>query len=98
VQQDDGEACKWFQLAAIQGAATAIKHLNMMQERNVIPTPPGAAIITILLTSPASSQYNSRSGIVVTPSSPIKPGKVCVLLDGETYALAFKVKNVQVIT
>ena len=54
-----------------------------------------SSVVMFLFGSPASSQYNNRSGIVVTPSSTIKPGKVCVLLDGETNALAFKLKNVR---
>ena len=69
----------------------------MMQEHNYIPTPaPGNTVTTILLTSPASSQYNNRSGIVVAPTSTIKPGRAAVLLDGETNALAFKLKNLQI--
>ena len=66
----------------------------MMQERNLIPAPlPGTAVTTILLTSPASSIYNNRPGIVVTPTSTIKPGRICVLLDGKTNALSFKLKK-----
>ena len=105
VRQDYAEACKWFQMAVShshgsEGHANATILLNKMQEHNRIPAPPpGTAVTTILLTSSASSKYNNRLGIVVTPTSTstIKPGRVCVLLDGETNALAFKLKNVHLI-
>ena len=98
VKLDFEKACKWAQLAAVQGDTKAIEGLHVMQEHNAIPTPPpGTAITTILLTSPASSQYNNRPGIVVAPTSNIKLGRAAVLLDGETKPISFKLKNVQVI-
>jgi hypothetical protein len=70
-----------------------------MQNGNLIPTPPsGTTVTTILLASAASSQYNSRSGVVMAPTSDIKPGRAAVLLDGETKPISFKLKNLQVIS
>ena len=97
VRQGYAEACKWLQLAAAQGNAGAIKVLDMMQEGNLIPTPPpGTAITTILLASAASTQYNNRSGIVMAPMPTVKLGRAAVLLDGETKPISFKLKNLQV--
>ena len=84
-------------MAAGQGCEEAVVALDLMQERNLIPTPsPGTAVTAILLTSPAASLYNNRSGAVVAPASAIKPGRVGVLLEGETKPISFKLKNVKV--
>ena len=58
VKQDTIEAAKWYQLAAEQGHAGALKYLADLQQRNRIPAPPpGTAVTTILLTSAAGSKY-----------------------------------------
>ena len=90
------EAVKWWQLAAVQGYQNAFKNLGIIHEDNVFPTPaPGTAITTVLLTSAASAKYNTRAGIVVTPTEGtiIKPGRVAVLLDGEVKPISLKLLN-----
>ena len=48
VKQDHNEALKWLQLAAEQGHANALKALDIMQQRNDIPTPPPGTAVTAI--------------------------------------------------
>eukprot|EP00729_Bicosta_minor_P017328 gene17328-biopygen7474 len=99
VEQNFAEAAKWAQLAAVQGHESALLNLDLMQQYNIIPTPPpGTAVTTILLTSANAAKYNNMTGKVVKPTKgvAIKPGRAAVLLDGEVKPISFKLKNVQV--
>eukprot|EP00729_Bicosta_minor_P010055 gene10055-biopygen17001 len=99
VEQDFAKMLKWLQLAAVQGHAHALKCLNSVHERNLIPTPPpGTAATTILLTSANAASYNNKAGRVVKPAegAAIKSGRVAVLLDGEVAPISFKLMNVRV--
>ena len=99
VPQDFAKALKWLQLAAAQELEIALKILEDMQQRNLIPTPPpGTAVTAILLTSAAGSKHNNRPGIVVAPAdgTVIKPGRVAVLLEGAAAPIAFKLMNLRV--
>eukprot|EP00729_Bicosta_minor_P032465 gene32465-biopygen20867 len=98
MKQDYVEAVKWFQLVATQGFERAVIVLDLLQQRNFIPTPPpGTTITTILLTSANAAKYNNRTGRVVAPTegAAIKPGRAAVLLDGEAAPISFKLKNLQ---
>ena len=98
VEQDFSKALKCFQLAGAQGFEHALLHLDLMQQYNVIPTPPpGTAVTTILLTSANAAKYNNRTGRVVAPTegAAIKPGRAAVLLDGEAAPISFKLKNLR---
>eukprot|EP00729_Bicosta_minor_P007000 gene7000-biopygen5174 len=98
VDQDFAKALKWFQLAAEQGQEHALEGLDLMQQGNLIPTPPpGATVTATLLTSANAAKYNTKTGIVVEPAdgAAIKPGRVAVLLDGEAAPISFKLKNVR---
>eukprot|EP00729_Bicosta_minor_P027501 gene27501-biopygen7784 len=99
VEQDFSKTLKCFQLAGAQGFEHALLHLDLMQQHNVIPTPPpGTAVTTILLTSANAAKYNNRTGRVVAPTegAAIKPGRAAVLLDGEAAPISFKLKNLQI--
>eukprot|EP00729_Bicosta_minor_P032467 gene32467-biopygen20869 len=99
VEQDLSKTVKWFQLAGAQGFEDALTGLDLLQQRNVIPTPPsGTTITTILLTSANAAKYNNRTGRVVAPTegAAIKPGRAAVLLDGEAAPISFKLKNLQI--
>ena len=98
-EQDFAEAFKWTQLAAVQGFEGALISLDLMQQRNVIPTPPpGTAVTTVLLTSANAAKYTNKAGRVVEPTkgAAIKPGRAVVLLDGEAALISFKLKNLRV--
>eukprot|EP00729_Bicosta_minor_P017663 gene17663-biopygen9418 len=98
VEEDVVKGVKWRQLAAVQGHENAIKHLDLMQQANIIPTLPLAtAVTTILLTSANAAKYNSKTGRVVEAPSPdmVRPGIAFVLLDGEAKARMFKLKNLK---
>eukprot|EP00729_Bicosta_minor_P002196 gene2196-biopygen23796 len=91
------EGLKWLQRSAEQGDAIGTVNLDLMQEKNLIPTPsPGTAVIAILLTSAKASKYNSRTGKVVAQPF-TKPGRAAVLLDGEASPISFKLKNLQIV-
>eukprot|EP00729_Bicosta_minor_P017361 gene17361-biopygen6508 len=66
VPQDFATALKWLQLAELaaqQGYENALQILNMMQQRNDIPTPPpGTAVTAILLSSSKAAKLN-KTGI-----------------------------------
>ena len=99
VPQDFAEALKWWQLVAEQGDEGALKNLDLMQQDNVIPTPPpGTAVTAILLTSAAGSKHNNKPSIVVAPAggTVVKPGRVAVLLEGAASPIAFKLMNLRV--
>eukprot|EP00729_Bicosta_minor_P033117 gene33117-biopygen30718 len=52
VEQNFAKGVKWLQLAAVQGHTNALTALDLLQQHNLIPTPPpGTAVTTILLTS-----------------------------------------------
>eukprot|EP00729_Bicosta_minor_P032566 gene32566-biopygen11449 len=98
VEQDFSKAVRWMQLAAVQGYALALKTLDLMQQGNLIQTPPpGTTITAILLTSANAAKYNNRTGRVVAPTegAAIKQGRAAVLLDGEAAPISFKLKNLQ---
>eukprot|EP00729_Bicosta_minor_P010885 gene10885-biopygen23005 len=99
VEQDFSKALRWVQLAAAQGVKDAVKGLDVMQQDNVIPTPPPGTVVTaILLTSANAAKYNNRTGRTVEPTegAAIKPGRAAVLLDGEAAPISFKLKNLQI--
>ena len=101
VPQDFAVALQWFQLvpAAEQGNETALEGLDILQQDNLIPTPPpGTAVTAILLTSAAGSKHNNKPGIVVAPAggTVVKPGRVAVLLEGAASPIAFKLMNLRV--
>lgn len=99
VPQHFAEALKWYQLAAEQGNEYALKALDILQQGNVIPTPPPSTAVTaLLLTSAAGSKHNNKPGIVVTPpeGTAVKPGRVTVLLDGAATPISFKLMNLRV--
>ena len=99
VEQDFAEALKWTQLAAEQGFKGALLNLDLMQQGNLIPTPPpGTAATTLLLTSANAAKYNNRTGRVVEPveGAAIKPGRAAVLLDGEAAPISVKLMNLRV--
>ena len=82
-----------WQLAADQGRENALINLDLMQQRNLFPTPPpGAAVTAILLTSASGSKHNNTPGIVFTPAdgTVITPGRVAVLLEGAATPVSFK--------
>eukprot|EP00729_Bicosta_minor_P013103 gene13103-biopygen14212 len=98
VEQDVGKGAKWLQLAAVQGHKDALIALDLMQQGNLIPTPPpGATVTTILLTSAKAAKHNNKTGRVVEPAqgAAIKPGRVAVLLDGEAAPISFKLMNLR---
>ena len=98
VEEDFSKAVRWSQLAGVQGFKDALTALDLMQQRNVISTPPpGTAITTILLTSANAAKYSNRTGRVVEPTEgvAIKPGRAAVLLKGEAAPISFKLKNLQ---
>ena len=69
VAQDFATALKWLQFAAERGCKIALQTLDIMQQRNALPTPPpGTPVTAILLTSAAGSKHNNN--------------RVAVLLDG----------------
>ena len=95
--RDAGAGTKWWQLAAEQGHAVALKALDDLQGLNGIPAPqPGSTITTVLLTPPFSMMYNNRSGVVVAPAEDIRAAQVTVLLDGESTPMTFKIMNLRV--
>lgn len=98
VQQDFIKAFELIQRAAEQGVEEALANLDGIQQNNAIPKPtPGTAVTTTLLSSAASAKFNGRTGVVVAPPAAIvKPGRVAVLLDGETNTLSFKLMNLRV--
>ena len=99
VPADFAEALKWFQSAAEQGVENSLKALDLMQQKNLIPTPPpGTAVTAILLTSAAGSRHNNKPGTVVTPAegAAVKPCQVTVLLEGAATPIAFKLMNLRV--
>eukprot|EP00729_Bicosta_minor_P032525 gene32525-biopygen24272 len=99
VEQDLTEALKWTQLAAAQGHEKALEGLDLMQQGNLIPTPPpSTTVTTILLTSANAAKYTNRTGRVVKPTEgvAIKPGRAAVLLDGEAAPISFKLMNLRV--
>ena len=99
MKQDDAEALKWLQLAAEQDEKSAHKGLDLLQQNNLIPTPPpGTAVTTVLLASANASRHNNKTGRVVEPPSPAmaRPGIAFVLLDGEAKPRMFKVTNLRV--
>ena len=86
-------------MAAEQGYENALEALDILQQDNVFPTPPpGTAVTVILLTSAAGSKYNTKPGVVVTPTkrTAVKPGRVAVLLDGTTAPMSIKLMNLRV--
>eukprot|EP00729_Bicosta_minor_P033020 gene33020-biopygen23682 len=99
VEQNFAKGVKWLQLAAVQGYTNALTALDLLQQHNLIPTPPpGTAVITILLTSANAAKYNNKAGRVVEPAegAAIKPGRAAVLLDGEVAPISFKLMNLRV--
>eukprot|EP00729_Bicosta_minor_P032464 gene32464-biopygen20866 len=99
VEQDLSKTVKWFQLAGAQRLKDALTVLDVMQQDNVIPTPPpGTAVTAILLTSANAAKYNNRTGSVVEPAdgAAINPGRAAVLLDSEAAPISFKLKNLQI--
>ena len=100
VEQDKVKGVEWLQLAAVQGHECALEALDLLQQHNVIPTPPpGTAVTTILLTSANAAKYNSKTGRVVEAPSPnmVRPTIAFVLLDGEAKARMFKLMNLQLV-
>eukprot|EP00729_Bicosta_minor_P020177 gene20177-biopygen10446 len=107
VEEDHVEAAKWYRKAAEAGFADAqcnlsamyFGGLDLMQQGNVIPTPPpGTTVTIILLTSANAAKYNIKTGRVVAPAegAAIKPGRAAVLLDGEVAPISFKLMNLRV--
>eukprot|EP00729_Bicosta_minor_P008540 gene8540-biopygen22933 len=99
VAQDFAEALRWSRLAAVQGYKDALVVLEVLQQVNLIPTPPpGTAVTTILLTSANAAKYNNKAGRVVEPTggAAVKPGRAAVLLDGEVAPISFKLMNLSV--
>ena len=99
VPKDFAEALQWWQSAAEHGNESALKALNEMQQKNLIPTPPpGTTITAIMLTSAAGRKHNNTPGIVVIPTegTVVKPGRVAVLLEGAATPISFKLMNLRV--
>eukprot|EP00729_Bicosta_minor_P001971 gene1971-biopygen6029 len=100
VEQNFAKGVKWLHLAAVQGHTNALTALDLLQQHNLIPTPPpGTAVTTILLTSANAAKYNNKTGRVVEPAegAAIKPSRAAVLLDGEAKPISLKMINLKLI-
>ena len=83
------EGEEWLRKAVAQGSKEAIETLGHFM-RLEMSTPGMPVVVTGLTTSP---HFNGRAGAVHGPAT--KPGRLLVLLDGDTQPMSFRETNLR---
>tara|TARA_B100000795_G_scaffold237649_1_gene198390 strand:- start:6602 stop:7084 length:483 start_codon:yes stop_codon:yes gene_type:complete len=93
VPKDIVKGIFFVQCAAERGYTKAIRSLESMPTTRLLTPAVGTRARLILL---ASTEYNNKSGVVV--SGAVGAGRVAVLLDNQTKPVALKIMNLKLAT